>query len=94
MNRLVRIVRNSRGWSELGPYLAQRKQQPTTSKGWWFWPFSMVLFVWGAAILVLALYAGEAVHVIFAVVWLTGLTYMAWPSRRVWLLHRAEQHNR
>ncbi len=94
MNRLVRIVRNSRGWSELAPYLAQRRQQPTTSRGWWLWPFSMVLFGLGTALLVGAVYAGAALNVIFTLVWLALLTYMAWPSRRVWLLHRAERRSR
>ncbi len=40
-----------------------------------------------------ALYSGTAFHVIFVLAWLTLVAYMAWPSRRVWRLHRAERRN-
>ncbi len=94
MNRLVRILRNSRGWSELARYLEQRRQQPTTSRGWWLWPFCMFLLSVGTAMFVGAAFEGEVVVAVFSLAWLTGLTYMVWPARRVWLLHRAERRNR
>ncbi len=94
MNRLVRIVRSSRGWNDFARYSAQRRQQPTTSRGWWLWPFSIVLLGLGTAMLAGAVYAGAIVNVIFTLVWLTLVGYMTWPARRVWLLHRAERRNR
>ncbi len=94
MNRLVRIVRNSRGWRDFTEYSARRRQQQKTAQGWWLWPYSMVLFACGVGMLGLSIYTGYVLGALFTLVWLSLVAYMSWPLRRSWQLHRAERHSR
>lgn len=98
MTRLGDVLRQSRGHAYFrANFLAQRQhqwEQARAGKGWFMWPFSLLLFAYGLGGLAWCIYKGYIVGVLFTLVWLAGLVIITRPARTAWTAHREGRRSR
>ncbi len=72
----------------------QARSAQVTARTWWSWPVSLLMFAYGLAGLAWSVYQRWLVGSLFTLFWLALLSYISWPDRRSWQLHRDERRRR